>query len=711
MQFFRNRISRRPTCRRPASCRPTVEVLESRDLLSGYTLGPLVQVSGPSLYAGSTADNLPPQDILLNSEDENQIAVDPTNANHLVALWQGDETTVGNRGQNVGVSFDGGQTWKVSPLPGVSQVSGGPLQSTFDPWLAFAPNGDLYATCLAQQFQGASGVGVTVEDNVLVLKSTDGGLTWGTPTVLHDNTDARAFNDKESITTDPSDPRFAYMAWDFFSVPSGFATRNEQPVFGFTGFKAPALFTRTTDGGQTWEPVQTLYDPGSNAQTGGHQIIVRPDGTLLDFFAEGLVNKNNDGGAKLENNLSLVMSNDRGQTWQNGKPIRAAKMFPVNLSDPDNGIPIDNTGVAAELPDVTVDPHNGYLLYAVWRDGRFSGGQYSSIAFSMSSDGGLTWSAPIKVNQTPTTIPAGDQQAWLPSVKVAADGTVAVTYYDFRNNNAKPGLPTDYWVVFGRPTTPTALTDPDNWGNELRLTDRSFDLEKALFPGEGDPTPGLFLGDYEGLKVVGNDFVATFCVAGVSSTDPKSVFFRRIIAGDPLEAASLGHNGAAATLTSSQVDSILPEAIHRWEVAGVDTSGLGNIQIQIAELGGSTFGLANEASHTIWLDAKAAGWGWFVDPTPANDSEFTTPGNQGEQSRMDLLTVLDHELGHVLGFEHQRAGVMEEYLTPGTRRVPAPGTTTDAGSDGVPAALQWDIVGQELAFAMWEAEHPWGKKR
>ena len=78
---------------------------------------------------------------------------------------------------------------------------------------------------------------------------------------------------------------------------------------------------------------------------------------------------------------------------------------------------------------------------------------------------------------------------------------------------------------------------------------------------------------------------------------------------------------------------------------------------------------------------------------------------------MDLLTVLDHELGHVLGFEHHRAGVMEEYLTPGTRRVPAPGTTTDAGSDGVPAALQWDIVGQELAFAMWEAEHPWGKKR
>jgi hypothetical protein len=518
----------------------TFEALESRDLPSGYTLGPLVQVSGPSLYAGSTADNLPPDQILLNSEDENQLAVDPTNPNHFVDLWQGDETTVGNRGQNVGVTFDGGQTWQVAPLPGVSQVSGGPLQSTADPWLAFAPNGDLYATCLAftspQNF-----VGATVEDNVLVLKSTDGGLTWGAPTVLHDNTDARAFNDKESVTADPSDPSLAYMTWNFVSTPSGLASRNEQPVLGFAGIKAPLLFSRTTDGGRTWGPVRTIYDPGANALTTGPQIVVRPDGTLLDVFTEVLGNKNNDGGGKFEDSLSIRMSLDKGQTWQNGTPIRAAKMFPVNLSDPDNGTPIDDTNFQQENPDVAIDPHNGYL-YAVWRDGSFSGGQCSGIAFSMSTDGGLTWSAPIQVNKTPTNIPAGNQQAWLPSVKVADDGTVAVTYYDFRNNDANPGLPTDYWVVFGKPTTPTALTDPANWGHELRLTDQSFDLEKALFLGEGDPVPGLFLGDYEGLKAVGNDFVATFCQAGVSPTDPKSIFFRRLLStpGGPAPGAAAG---------------------------------------------------------------------------------------------------------------------------------------------------------------------------
>jgi ELWxxDGT repeat protein len=281
--------------------------------VGGYTTGPLVQMSGPSLYANSTADHLPPQDILLNSEDENQVAVDPTNPNHFVVLWQGDDTTVGFRGQNVGVTFDGGKTWRVAPLPGVSQVSGGPLQSTADPWLAFAPNGDLYTTCLAFT-SPASYVGATVEDNVLVLKSTDGGLTWSAPTVLHDNTDSRAFNDRESITADPTDPRFAYMTWHFESVPSGYAIRHEQPVLGFAGAKLPLLFARTTDGGQTWEPVRTIYDPGANGGAQLGQIVVRADGTLLDVFDEILVNKDNGGNGKFQTNLSILTSQDQGQT-------------------------------------------------------------------------------------------------------------------------------------------------------------------------------------------------------------------------------------------------------------------------------------------------------------------------------------------------------------------------------------------------------------
>ena len=111
------------------------------------------------------------------------------------------------------------------------------------------------------------------------------------------------------------------------------------------------------------------------------------------------------------------------------------------------------------------------------------------------------------------------------------------------------------------------------------------------------------------------------------------------------------------SLTAAQVYTLLPEAFARWQAAGVDTTGLGDLRIQIANLGGTTLGVAS--GDTLWLDTNAAGWGWFVDPTPRDDSEFTTPGDQGEVGRMDLLTVLEHEIGHLLGHEHEAGGVME----------------------------------------------------
>ena len=98
----------------------------------------------------------------------------------------------------------------------------------------------------------------------------------------------------------------------------------------------------------------------------------------------------------------------------------------------------------------------------------------------------------------------------------------------------------------------------------------------------------------------------------------------------------------------------------------VDTSGLGDLQIQITDLGGSTLGLAS--GNTLWLDDNAAGWGWFLDPTPWDDSEFSTPGNQGERRRIDLLAVLEHEIGHLLGQDHEADGVMAEALATGVRR-------------------------------------------
>jgi hypothetical protein len=99
--------------------------------------------------------------------------------------------------------------------------------------------------------------------------------------------------------------------------------------------------------------------------------------------------------------------------------------------------------------------------------------------------------------------------------------------------------------------------------------------------------------------------------------------------------------------------------------------------------------------NAIDLDMSAAGWGWFVDKTPHNDSEFVRPGNQGGQNRMDLLTVREHEVGHLLGFERANTVVMIDTLPTGTRRVPS------SGSDSVDVAvLDWIFGdGQTSLFA------------
>jgi hypothetical protein len=75
---------------------------------------------------------------------------------------------------------------------------------------------------------------------------------------------------------------------------------------------------------------------------------------------------------------------------------------------------------------------------------------------------------------------------------------------------------------------------------------------------------------------------------------------------------------------------------------------------------------------TIFIDADAAGYGWFVDETPEDDVEFATADSEAD-GKMDLLTAVMHELGHVLGFEDLTSEVdagdpMYHELTAGVRR-------------------------------------------
>jgi hypothetical protein len=137
------------------------------------------------------------------------------------------------------------------------------------------------------------------------------------------------------------------------------------------------------------------------------------------------------------------------------------------------------------------------------------------IAFTMSDDDGATWSDPVKVSQTPSSSDVANEQAWVPAVHVADDGTIGVTYYDFRNNNTNPGVPTDHWMVHCHSACDVAA----NWGSEVRLTNTSFDIEQAPFARGPN---GFFLGEYEGLSNIGNTFLPLFVVVNNGNTTNRT---------------------------------------------------------------------------------------------------------------------------------------------------------------------------------------------
>jgi hypothetical protein len=344
--------------------------------------------------------------------------------------------------------------------------------------VTFAPNGDAYQISLsvsADQLTSA----------ILVSKSTDGGDTWSEPTTLIRETSAFSFNDKESITADPNNANYVYAVWDRSRKPGENADFNALHSFAFRG---DPIFSRTTNAGASWEAPRKISPTNANLFTIGNQIAVLPNGTLVDVFELG-----KGSGVQSSSNpftQSLLRSTDRGVTWS--RVIDIATDQSVAVLDPDTGQPVR---AGEGLPDVAVDSATG-TLYVVWSDGRFSGGAHDDVALSRSTDGGLTWSAPVKVNRT-----TNGAAAFTPSVHVAADGTVAVTYYDFRNNTPAAGALADYWIAHCHAGS-TDCANPANWA-ESHVAG-PFDVESAPV------ARGYFLGDYQGLASVGNTFVPFF---------------------------------------------------------------------------------------------------------------------------------------------------------------------------------------------------------
>jgi hypothetical protein len=475
-----------------------------------FTLGPVSIASGLSPFppgCGGPGEALSSSVNYQNAEVETHVAVNPTNASNVVAFWQQDRwNDGGSHGNLAGYSSNGGLTWGRS-APAFSRCAGGTgntggYERATDPWLSFSPNGRLHAITIG--FDNS-----TPRNAILAAFSDDGGATWSTPRIVRfDNPRALGnnFNDKETITADPFNSSLVYATWQRIVSPS---PRASQPGYdnAFSWY-SEAYFARSTNAGQSWEPARAIFtERGRHVQTIGNQVEVLPDGTLINGFnlIHSITNRDKSRGYT----VALVRSPDKGETWSN--PITVNRLFVDDVTDPDTGHDVRTGDI---IPDWAVDRSSNAAtrgnVYVVWMDRRFTDGDHNDILLARSTDGGLTWEDPVVADRAPRGV-----DAFTAMVDVDAQGRVAVSYYDFRNDAADDGaLSTDFWVTHSHDGGVT-------FSDESRLTPTSFDMRTA------PDALGYFVGDYTGLDHFGTTFHPTWVGANDGNLANRTDVFHR----------------------------------------------------------------------------------------------------------------------------------------------------------------------------------------
>ncbi len=192
-------------------------------------------------------------------------------------------------------------------------------------------------------------------------------------------------------------------------------------------------------------------------------------------------------------------------------------------------------------------------------------------------------------------------------------------------------------------------------------------LMSATYPAPGNQVEMVTFA--AGAASVGDQIVGTATDANGNTSEfslPETVAAPLLAAGGPAPDSS-----NASEVTASDLDQIVDAAITRLADQGVTHSSFADVTFQIADLPRNL--LATATGSTITIDIDAAGYGWFIDTTPLDDVEYDSGPDAEVAARIDLLTVVMHELGHLAGLhdlhdDESEDDFMYGWLAVGTRR-------------------------------------------
>ncbi|HEX6904724.1 MAG TPA: DNRLRE domain-containing protein [Thermoanaerobaculia bacterium] len=343
-------------------------------------------------------------------QGEIQVVVNPNNPNQLVAAANTWDAPAGcQQTQAIFFSGDGGATWGYTCAPTSGYSGLGTCSFTVfgsDPALHWDDSNRVFLN----HMMICSFLGLVNNYAMVVTRSTDGGATWTPHGVVVSSWSDSDLEDKNfyAIDNNPASPFYGrhYTCWD----------RNNNEKFAFS-----------TNGGVSFTEVDLPTAPVGTADL-GCEIAVQDNGTVHVVFDSLTCS----GSTCSDEAMVYTRSTNGGSSWSAPVVVRDFNLAgfsgahcPDAQDDrcigPFGAIGVDNSGGACDG-----------TLYATFTDIPAGGNVNSADVFiSRSTNGGASWSAPLKVNDDNL---AGRAQ-FHPFLQVdPANGHVVVAWHDARND-------------------------------------------------------------------------------------------------------------------------------------------------------------------------------------------------------------------------------------------------------------------------------------
>lgn len=408
--------------------------------------------------------------------NEPAIAVDPNDPNHIVAGGNDYGTPNSDAWLGYYVSWDGGETWKRGLVPGYWQGPISPLtgfDGAGDPVVCFDSNSNVYISGIAfkrtENPLNPIGFGLNAgrASTIFVAKSTDGGETFDQISLLANSLQvAIRFHDKEWMAVDMNNGN-VYVMWAMFTALS----------------MVNVLFSRSTDGGNTWSLPQVISEyPAFEFGGQGSTIEVTPDGTIHCFWIDFQ-----------QMAVRYTYSTDQGSSFSQAVSICDVDEIPRQMGDNTYRTPTLLMS-GADLGETNTSGS----LYVTWNDYRNGD---ADILLIYSHDGGGTWSEPVRVNND--TLGNGIDQ-FFSAVAVSPQGYVHLVFYDRRKDENN----TLVWAYYA-----LSMDGGQNFTINTNISDIPFD---------GNNAPHPFIGDYIGMAASNRTANAIWCDTRQGTPDQGS---------------------------------------------------------------------------------------------------------------------------------------------------------------------------------------------